>query len=287
MGNCLCCKDEPVPPIPFVPCIVKMALKVPHGTKGVYYHENQKHFTGCDINEWVQSLYHHATWTGWIVYNDDAADEKVCGSDAHAKGILAWNATHVSWLVHSVPNFPRSFTGSTISPIESPEHMYGQSFMYVERPADNAFLTNVITQLYHMDAHINMKQNEPHVPIKSSDLIRTVVFSDTVTHISKSPSHHIDIYGEHLTMYSNEWLIQTWKRGHPITKESTIKDITHLCVHGTAYKGSQDHSKWGVCPEYIWVGDLNRMQSQAKRGGGGFLVKDKNRSEELMRICVS
>jgi len=138
-----------------------------------------------------------------------------------------------------------------------------------------------------MDAHINMKQNEPLVPKKSSDLIRTVVFSDTVTHISKSPSHHIDIYGEHLTMYSNEWRIETWKRGHLITKESTIKDITQLCVNGVMYKGSQDHSKWGVCPAYLWVGDLNRMQSQAKRGGGGFLVQHKGMIEELTRTIVS
>lgn len=304
-------------------CYTEVALKFPHGLIGAKYNEDHKKFDPCNIDEWVSSLYKNKLWTSWIVYNDESEhlnpnhndSEKLeklekskresvlspsnksdgpvmtCvlkshSTGGHCKGILAWNATHISWLVHSVPNFPREFTGSTISPIELSEHIYGQSFIHVTRQADEAFVKKAIAHIYLMNAHVFMKHNVPDI-LQPKDMISTLSFSEEITHIAKSSKNEIDIYSEYLTIYAPDWQVETWKRGHAINTASTIKDITHLSIFGLKYKDSQDHSKWATSEQYYWVGDLNRMTSQYKRGGGGFLVKNQGIANALKSIIVA
>ena len=214
------------------------------------------------------------------------AQLKSHSTGGHCKGILAWNATHMSWLVHSVPNFPREFTGSTISPIEPSEHIYGQSFFHVTRQADEAFVKQAIAHIYLMNAHVFMKHNVPEVE-QPKNAISTLSFSEEITHIAKSPKMEIDIYSEYLTIYATDWYVETWKRGHAITTPSTIKDVSHLSIFGVKYKESQDHSKWATSDQYYWIGDLNRMTSQYKRGGGGFVVKNHGTANALKSIIVA
>jgi deoxyribonuclease-2 len=254
-------------------CIIKVALKLPNGTDAVQYNEDKKVFEECNIDDWLQSLYKDKQWTSWIIYNDDTSElGNKTTALGHCKGILAWNNTHLSWLVHSVPNFPREFTGSTISPIEHGEHIYGQSFLHLTRQADDAFVKQVVQQIHLMEAHIYMKNVEvPEVTPKQKEM-NTIEFSTDIFHIAKSPHNKIDIY-EYLDMYATDWYVETWRRGHPINTPSHVKDVYKLCVNGVEYKESQDHSKWATSGQYYLIGDLNRMTSQFKRGGGGFLVK--------------
>ena len=264
-------------------CFVKVALKLPNGTDAVQYNEDKKVFEECNIDEWLQSLYKDKQWTSWIIYNDDTnelGNKTTCSG--HCKGILAWNNTHLSWLVHSVPNFPQEFTGSTISPIEHGEHIYGQSFLHLTRQADDAFVKQVVQQIHLMEAHVYMKHNVievPDIPEVTSPKqkvtpkeMNIIEFSSDILHIAKSPHNKVDIY-EYLDVYATEWYVETWRRGHPINAPSHVKDVYKLCVNGVEYKESQDHSKWATSSQYYWIGDLNRMTSQFKRGGGGFLVK--------------
>ena len=224
--------------------------------------------------------------TGGIPSDKSENQLKSHSTGGHCKGILAWNATHVSWLVHSVPNFPREFTGSTISPIEPSEHIYGQSFFHVTRQADEAFVKQAIAHIYLMNAHVFMKHNVPEVE-QPKNAISTLSFSEEITHIAKSPKMEIDIYSEYLTIYATDWYVETWKRGHAITTPSTIKDVSHLSIFGVKYKESQDHSKWATSEQYYWIGDLNRMTSQYKRGGGGFVVKNQGTANALKSIIVA
>lgn len=275
-------------------CYTKIALKFPHGTHGAVYNDNEKRFECLEINEWLEALYEKSQWHSWIIYNDEHPPSSLEGSSmvrkGHCKGILAWNDTHMSWLVHSVPNFPRMFTGATISEIEPSERIYGQSFMYVTRPADQAFIQKVINQLYHMEANIYMTHNykvDHGVHYVPHDLVSTIVFSDTIQHIAKSPKYEVDIYSDFLVQYDLEWHVQTWKRGHLFKVSKNVKDVSSLNVRGAEYKDSQDHAKWAISQRYYWIGDLNRMVSQMKRGGGGFLVKQKEIAEALRRCIVS
>lgn len=319
MGSCCCKEEEPhvsnVPVVPQLTIVVednppaipispkpkkvtffdlepitKIALKLPHGTNGVYY---DKEFLPCDINEWLANLYKDSTWKKWIIYNDDMhhlgkphtgekthSDGKTHSTGGHCKGILAWNDTYLSWLVHSAPNFPREFTGNTISPLEHAEHMYGQSFFYIMRPATAEFVQKAIQQLHCMNAHY-LEATHSHTKTE------TLIFSPTITHIAKSPQDMTDLYSHYLPMYDTDWYVETWKRGSPIKSPwLQVKDITDLCINNIHYKETQDHSKWAVSNQYYFIGDLNRMASQAKRGGGGFLVKDPEIARAFRALIV-
>jgi len=285
MGNCCCQESHPVTdfkPLQDEECRVETAFKFPHGTSGICTHKDN--FIPCDVNEWISQLYKNTAWTGWLIYNDELPKGyDVSIHKGHCKGILTWNETHVGWLVHSVPRFPSHFTGVSVSIIEPSELLYGQSFVYVERRTDLAFLKKVIAQIFHMNATIYMKCNEIIVPQLCHNEISRLTFSNKVIHLAKPPAYHIDIH-EELCKYSNEWFVETWKRGHPLPPSThAIHDITSVCLQHTTFRESQDHSKWGVSVHYYWVGDLNRMETQLKRGGGGFLVHDLHVIDVLQR----
>ena len=84
------------------------------------------------------------------------------------------------------------------------------------------------------------------------------------------------------------WKVETWIRGHHILEEplldtislnlsNKIIDITSLQFENIKWSEKQDHSKWATSSpsgSHYWIGDLNRMTSQYKRGGGGFICLD-------------
>jgi len=254
--------------------VSRVALKFPHGKEGVEYSEQLNGFVPCkDINKWIQEIY-KKSWTNWILYNDDMKDSH--HKKGHCKGIVAWNESHISWLCHSVPNFPISFDHLEI--LES-ELIYGQSFYNIILPFHNDTLSSIVQQLYIMQANIYIMNTHLSFPKKINKEISTLLLTDNVTHIAKSPHHCIDIYSECIAQkYPCNWRVETWKRGHEIHRQiPNMKDVISLQYQNCEYSEKQDHSKWGVSDtDYFWIGDLNRMTSQYHRGGGGFICKNKD-----------
>ena len=273
----------------------KIALKFPHGKLGIFYNPETKKFEALtDINSWIESLYKDKNWSNWMIYNDECNFEKGKkqgtlqgtlqstthhGGQGHCKGIVAWNDETISWLCHSVPNFPSEFSLNTISSIEKSELIYGQSFQYVEIPFETDKLIMIAQQLMIMDACIYQQKIPVSFPKKQHKTTNTIDICSGIVHIAKSPSFHIDIYSECIAeRYRSHWSVETWIRGHHITKQcNMITDVKYIEYENINYKESQDHSKWAVSSDdYYWIGDLNRMTSQYSRGGGGFLCTDKN-----------
>jgi hypothetical protein len=256
--------------------IKKIALKLPHGSKGVAW--NASHFQPVDINHWLEQLYLGRSWTGYVCYNDEQPDFDHT-TKGHCKGILTWNDTQIGWLIHSVPRFPHKFNGFSISAIGSSELIYGQSFLYVEQSRAVVQLDDVLRQILWMKPNFFHVHNLPPViPYNSSPVtIKTLRWSATMTHLAKSPAHATDFIGTELCKEGDSWCEQTWKRGseYPANPNSRVLTIQNLCVGGTSYTSSQDHSKWAACGTKVWMGDLNHMKSQEKRGGGGMVLHDK------------
>jgi deoxyribonuclease-2 len=285
MGNCFTCCHTATP-------FVKVALKLPHGLNGMVYDEKTQHFQPLEsIDNWLLDLYSSSHWTGWIVYNDETShlgDTK--HTKGHCKGIVAWNDTRISWLIHSLPNFPRIFTGATISEIESSEHVYGQSFCYNEFPKHGTLLEDIIHHVRLMEAHIFMEHNVPPIiALKKDKHVHALVLHENITHVAKSSIHTIDIYSDYLAKQdTSTWYIETWQRGSPITKKcDNVKEVHMLKWNDVEYKESQDHSKWACTDIHCWVGDLNRMKSQYKRGGGGVLIKHPAMAKAFKGLIVS
>lgn len=261
MGNCCCVGDTSLTKS-------AVAIKFPNGVAGIQYSDDLNQFIhGKDINEWLQSLYAHSDATKWVLYNDETSDivKKVHHTKGHCKGIVTWGDTSISWLCHSVPNFPREFTGKTISPIGGIELVYGQSFQYVELPYHNDTLIAIMKQLSIMQANIYVSNHDLTFQASREHEISTVVLTPTITHIAKSPYHPIDIYSQHIAKeYPSTWHV-----------ESLNYDTVT----------SQDHSKWAVsATDLYWVGDLDRTTSHFRRGGGGFLIRHAGISLALRAV---
>ena len=290
MGNC-CCITSPT-------FSNKVALKFPHGKSGIEFSNLQKCFIDCnDINVWLKNIYKSQTFTNWIVYNDQMKKvyKKTAHThgNAHAKGLVAWNDVKISWLCHSVPEFPSVFNGENgeISDIDQSELVYGQSFQYVEIPYHNDKLCDIMNQLYIMEVNIVEEKNHLTFPKRKNNAINTLILSDTVTHIAKSPKHQIDIYSQFIVIqYPHLWKVETWVRGHLIESEIPIslrrvRDIKKINYKDVCYNESQDHSKWAVSDSSFYcVGDLNRMTSQYNRGGGGFICDNKDIAHSLREL---
>jgi hypothetical protein len=269
----------------------KVALKFPHGKTGIEFSDLQKCFIDCaDINVWLKTIYKSQTFTNWIVYNDQMKKHHQSQGHGHAKGIVAWNDAKISWLCHSVPEFPSFFNGENgeISDIDQSELIYGQSFQYIEIPYHNDKLYDIMNQLYIMDVNIVEEKNHLTFPRRKNDTINTIVLSDKITHIAKSPKHQIDIYSQSIVIqFPHLWKVQTWVRGNIIESEIPIsfrrvRDIKKIKYKDISYKESQDNSKWAVSDSTFYcVGDLNRMTCQYNRGGGAFIFDNKDLSHSF------
>jgi len=250
-----------------------IALKLPHGSKGVAWTHNQ--FQPVDINNWLEQLYAKSSWSGYVCYNDELPVGHHT-TRGHCKGIVTWNETRIGWLIHSVPRYPEVFTGNSISHISPSELIFGQSFLYVEQSRSNVSLEQVLQQIFWMKPNIFHVRNLPTVqPYPSHPLeIKTLHWSKTMTHLAKSPDHATDFIGTELCKLSEEpWHQESWKRGSHYPANPKLHSIKILNIDNTPFTESQDHSKWAFTTGQVWIGDLNHMQSQEKRGGGGMVMK--------------
>jgi deoxyribonuclease-2 len=292
MGNCITCNksSSSIVEIILTPKNtnkVYVALKFPHGQAGIEYSEKEKQFIPClDINCWLNNIYSKSRWTSWQVYNDDTSHIGLnTHKKGHCKGIVAWNSTSISWLCHSVPNFPRTFTGNSLSEIEHGELIYGQSFQYIEIAYNETLLYLILHQLQIMESNIYIEKLDDKynntIIIPKTHALSEIKLTDTISHFAKSPHYHVDMYSDILAVqYPVEWYVETWIRGHHIEQKRLypIFEIKSITFKDTTYTESQDHSKWAVSKDcaYYSIGDLNRMTSQYVRGGGSFMCKDEN-----------
>lgn len=289
MGNC-CISTTPQTK-------KKFALKLPHYTQYLRYDTDMKDFElEADINVWIQNLYCTSYYTNWIVYNDDVS---MFGNNhtthGHCKGIVTWNDNNIGWLCHSVPNFPRKFTGNSISMVEPSELIYGQSFQYIEIPFNKDMLHNIMHHINIMDSNIYISNYTPeYKEYKNMKFPKIYKFNllkidEDIIHIAKPHVYTFDIYSDYITKNSScRWRVETWQRGHLInTVTPNMIDIKKLKFNDITYTSHMDHSKWAVSNDsYYWIGDLNRMTSQFKRGGGGFICRDIDLTRALNRLVL-
>uniref|UniRef100_A0A6C0DAP1 Uncharacterized protein n=1 Tax=viral metagenome TaxID=1070528 RepID=A0A6C0DAP1_9ZZZZ len=250
----------------------KLALKFPHGLSYIEYDGKKSFIKKDNINNFLKNIYLYSKWNNWIVYNDENNQHTRKG---HCKGIIAWNKNKISWLCHSVPKFPNIFSGNTISDIEDSELIYGQSFQYIEFDYNAIMIKNIMKQLDIMNANVYINNSDYKYKHVEEINVSKLIINNNIIHIAKSPNLEIDIYGDYIVKeYNYKWFVETWIRGHHINNHKVI-DIKNLKFDNIEYTESQDHSKWAVSNnEYYFIGDLNRMTSQYKRGGGGFICKD-------------
>ena len=92
--------------------------------------------------------------------------------------------------------------------------------------------------------------------------------------------HFQDIYKENTGFF-----LETWGRPYMESVcdkgvKNQLNNITLMDILGHEFRNTQDHAKWAISVSrktaLVCYSDLNHMDSQKKRGGTFYCIKDKN-----------
>lgn len=251
--------------------------------------------------------------TGWILYNDEKPDaakksetEADNGSLGHTKGVLAFDTDTKTalWLVHSWPKY--SMPGVKAMPTPK----YGQTYLCVSIDLATAsdiakvMIDHQEPQVFHANLPDSLDANDPLRLVAQK--IDPNARGDSHVHdfqsrggktfklIAKNRKWGGDFWNQLVGPALGVCMdVETWIRGaipdehdsdapgaiNLLGKEEVfdIKSIDFTPL-GVPWKWpeTKDHAKWGIGVEADWVcvGDINRMISQEKRGGGAVAFQD-------------
>lgn len=234
---------------------------------------------------------------GAVFYNDEYPSElkKTNNGDrGHCKGVLAFDMASNSaiWLLHSTPRFPAP--GMFAFPAD--ELDYGQTFLCITLK-DVKTAESIAQQ---MTTEQGPQTYGPPLPKGASAVWTsltggkyalsktpgTVAFSSkkgkAFRSIAKSRVWGQDLWSDAVGDDLNVDLdVESWRRGKiPSTVDSNKKDDIEDVIDidfgplgfPYAWPETKDHAKWASSlkgnSDWICVADINRQESQSKRGGG-------------------
>lgn len=251
-----------------------------------------------------------AKTVGWVLYNDERPDSKPKkaddGSLGHTKGILAFDTDTKTalWLLHSWPKY--------IAPGDKtlPTPKYGQTYLCVSM--DLATASSIAkVMIDHQEPQVFASRVDALDATDPLRLLATGVSPNAAgdSHVMDFESRAgkaFKLIAKNRKWGGDFWNqlvgpalgvtidVETWIRGGAIdtNKDSDapgalnllgkfetcdIKTID-LTPLGAPWKWpeTKDHAKWGIGVEKNWVcvGDINRMISQEKRGGGAIAFQE-------------
>eukprot|EP00803_Ostreobium_quekettii_P006150 evm.model.scf_561EXC.4 EVM.evm.TU.scf_561EXC.4 scf_561EXC:32271-33401(-) len=239
---------------------------------------------------------------GAIFYNDEMPDGREEESRAHAKGAIVFDSRGGAWVTHSIPRFPQPPTANG-SIAELPASAWTEAqhaFCITLAPGGIEALAGALAlmrpnvypfsaipdalRLAYPNATTLLRPSPPPPPPSLAAIPLASAQGTQFILLAKSPNFVAKIH-DFVEQYFNapmEW--QTWRRGRGGRLPSCCPPacpIETLNVAGVAaanrsaiaWPYTRDHSKWGVAlgragMEVFCAGDLNRMASQERRGGG-------------------
>lgn len=232
--------------------------------------------------------------TGWILYNDEmpsTLNRKDNAHKGHTKGVLAFDTVSNTayWLLHSWPKFadPEATT--------DPTPKYGQTYLCIS--LDIATAKQIAAQMtVHQEPQIyysntaDLPTTDPlyvltqplaNPPEADSDILDLKSIGGMPFKvIAKNREWNKDFWNGLVgPALQDDMDDETWIRGPipPIADTDGIHktfDIKYINMGALgahwAWPETHDHAKWGITLHAPWicVGDINRMISQRKRGGG-------------------
>jgi len=237
-----------------------------------------------------------------LMYNDEFPNGTTSESAAHAKGVVAFDGHSGFWMLHSVPHFPPSPDAQSDYSFPTTGLKYGQAMFCVSLPFAQADLIGGQLRYYH--PFVYFWQNGGHL----SDSVPQLVQAATGNHIrqppwfqnqqlmslsgtrfisfAKSNKFNQDLYGDLVApALKINLLTETWTNGQgtPLPSRCNVtykvENVKEMELNDITFMSHKDHSKWAVStrPQQPWVciADINRMESQFKRGGGSLCFENK------------
>jgi deoxyribonuclease-2 len=252
----------------------------------------------------VKSIFENAdATTGWILYNDEMpSDAKRLDSSSfgHTKGVIAFDTASKTacWLLHSWPKYADPKSSDMPTPI------YGQTYLCIS--IDLATASKIADQMIsHQEPQVYVPRIPASLDKKDPLYLLTQPLNPNAAAdasvlqcksrgglafqvIAKNRKWNKDFWNDLVgPTLKSDINVETWIRGKippvldsdGIHKTYDVKyiDLSPLGVPWT-WPETHDHAKWGISVDSDWicVGDINRMVSQEKRGGGTIAFQDAN-----------
>jgi len=264
------------------------------------------------------------TDVAYMMYNDEDPNEKKYSSNAHSKGVMGFDKEGGFWLLHSTPRYP-AFKKDGYTGFPDIATKYGQSFICVEFKLDE--FDKIASQmqinhpaLYDHNLPDSLADKLPNMKAwVAGDHARGSVTSNITlesadgtefTSFAKTEGWDSDLYEKMVSpLYGTDLAVESWQNGvgrlDSFCKGKdgeawTVENILNIeLADGTAWKETQDHSKWAVSlPESqnsLWakgtqvgcIGDMNRQNGQRHRGGGTLCLEGADLWTALSDIVVA
>ncbi len=239
--------------------------------------------------------------TGWLLYNDEMPESTKKRDDAHkghSKGVIAFDtATETAyWLLHSWPKFMDP------DATNDPTPKYGQTYLCVSLDLATArkiaaqMSVNQEPQIYFPNP-ANLPNPDPLRVLMQTSTFDPAAGTDSIDLktigglsfkvIAKNREWNKDFWNDLVgPTLGDDMDDETWIRGPipPIADSDGIHktfDIKYINLGPMglhwAWPETHDHAKWGITLHNPWicVGDINRMISQRKRGGGTIAFQNR------------
>jgi deoxyribonuclease-2 len=223
------------------------------------------------------------------------------------------------WLTHSTPKFPAS-SGSSQFYFPASETIYGQTFMCVELSSVQD-LENIGEHLMYIKPFLYFSSltaaqlsggsggssNYPNLlnvlngqwARDAGTVTHTLsVGGRTFTTLGKNSAWNQALWGELVApTFKQPLVVQSWIRGYaegaycPPAHPYQVVDTENLALDGIDWTEGSDHAKWAVSSSagssLACIGDINRMTSQFKRGGGAICVEGTVLHAQLLQVAVT
>jgi deoxyribonuclease-2 len=248
----------------------------------------------------------------YIMWNDEIPNSAEYNETAgHSKGVWMWDvmqdvmqdvvgeeSTGV-FLQHSIPKWP-------LSPAESPEGYaglpsnawtYGQhiacfTVAYTELQTLSQQYTYIRPSIYAQRGEfplLHSDSSERHYHKHQDPTCQYTKYPNaTLVGFAKNAEWDKDLYAGCIAPTLQQGLfVESWRHGvdplGPSCGSLNVLDVQALTVAGRSFTTADDHSKWAVATEgdYVCFSDINRMETQFKRGGGAICFEDAPLAADL------
>jgi deoxyribonuclease-2 len=270
------------------------------------------------LYETLAQIYTTSSTGGRILYNDEKPLGKDNGACGHTKGVLAFDTKSDTafWLMHSTPKFPKA--SDPKFPVSG--HGNGQSFLCItlRNVADAEKIATVMHQQTQPQTYgcviPKSLANDSPLRILSQGVDLDSKDPPVSGHVRTKGGHTFRVFAKNRAWDDDLWRdlvaielgvdisVETWRRlalsrdaeGGKEAKgdKEDVDDVRYINLEhlGIPYEWhfTKDHAKLGTAKEYDWIvgADINRDESQAKRGGGALAFQSRLLWEGLTRAEV-
>jgi len=240
----------------------------------------------------------HPTTHSYIAFNDESPEGNGStggSTTAHAKGVVAWDPKKGEgfYLLHSVPKFPHFSKTKGFDYVTPSSSSYGQHYLCITLKSEE-HVTKLREMFAYQNSHVYVDNFDPleekvtarrqfmaQKMLKASSDDETV-YNELVwgwTMITK-PRADTDLLWDDSVVpyYKDAFAVKSWGRPASASHCRSALKISNVSSVGfssdVTWDDTNDHSKWGVSEKkkIFCIADMNRMDSQATRGGSALCI---------------